>query len=163
MEMPDYLYTCHYCGIKYKPNRRNKQLYCSNSCRVNAFNIRNKKNKKSSLDKILDAITVDPEIISRLINEINPNFKADEVITDIQEKLKNSRLNDVQLSTRALFILKRYISNTNPPDTCYVDDMKVKDLAYVNRSKFSKYRNVGPGTIAEVDKLCSKAGVEMLK
>ena len=41
--MENYLYTCHYCGIKYKPNRRNKQLFCSNSCRVNSFNIKKKK------------------------------------------------------------------------------------------------------------------------
>jgi len=40
--MENHLYTCHYCGIKYKPNRRNKQLYCSNSCRVNSFNIKKK-------------------------------------------------------------------------------------------------------------------------
>jgi len=47
--MENYLYICHYCGIKYKPNRRNKQLFCSNSCRVNSFNIKKKEalqNKK---------------------------------------------------------------------------------------------------------------------
>ncbi len=43
--MDKYLYTCHYCGKDYKPNRRHKQRYCSNSCRVNAFNQR----KKNSL------------------------------------------------------------------------------------------------------------------
>lgn len=44
-----YLYKCHYCGVEYLPKRRNKQKYCCNSCRVNAFNIRKKANSKSNL------------------------------------------------------------------------------------------------------------------
>lgn len=40
--MDKYLYQCHYCGKEYKPNRRHKQLFCSNSCRTNSH-IRNKK------------------------------------------------------------------------------------------------------------------------
>src|SRR5680860_727372 len=43
--MDQYLYKCHYCGKDYKPRRRHKQKFCSNSCRVNAFNIRTKKDK----------------------------------------------------------------------------------------------------------------------
>ena len=39
--MNKYLYTCQYCSKEYKPNRRYKQRFCSNSCRVNSFN-RNK-------------------------------------------------------------------------------------------------------------------------
>lgn len=35
--MENFLYTCLYCGKDYKPNRRKKQKYCSNSCRVRAF------------------------------------------------------------------------------------------------------------------------------
>lgn len=45
--MENYLYTCAYCGKQYKPRRRRKQKYCSNSCRTNAFNAR----KKNSLAK----------------------------------------------------------------------------------------------------------------
>ena len=41
--MENYLYTCQYCGREYKPNRRKKQKYCSNSCRVRAFQLRNAK------------------------------------------------------------------------------------------------------------------------
>ena len=41
--MENYLYTCQYCGKEYKPNRRKKQKYCSNSCRTRAFVIRNGK------------------------------------------------------------------------------------------------------------------------
>lgn len=45
--MENYLYTCAYCGKQYKPRRRRKQKYCSNSCRTNAFNAK----KKNSLAK----------------------------------------------------------------------------------------------------------------
>lgn len=38
--MDNYLYRCEYCGKEYKPNRRQKQKYCSNSCRTRAFVIR---------------------------------------------------------------------------------------------------------------------------
>lgn len=38
--MDTYLYNCQYCGKEYKPNRRHKQKFCSNSCRTRAFVIR---------------------------------------------------------------------------------------------------------------------------
>lgn len=41
--MDKFLYTCQYCGKEYIPNRRHKQRFCSNSCRVNSFN-RNRNN-----------------------------------------------------------------------------------------------------------------------
>ena len=60
--MESYLYTCHYCNKEYKPKRRKKQKYCSNSCRTLAFNLKKKtqlslptqKNKtsKTSIEKM---------------------------------------------------------------------------------------------------------------
>lgn len=41
--MENHLYVCEYCSKEYKPNRRKKQKYCSNSCRTRAFVIRNSK------------------------------------------------------------------------------------------------------------------------
>ncbi|MFT5254534.1 MAG: Fe-S-cluster-containing dehydrogenase component [Flavobacteriales bacterium] len=38
--MENHLYICQYCSKEYKPNRRQKQKYCSNSCRTRAFTIR---------------------------------------------------------------------------------------------------------------------------
>ena len=38
--MENHLYICQYCSKEYKPNRRQKQKYCSNSCRTRAFVIR---------------------------------------------------------------------------------------------------------------------------
>ena len=46
--MTEHLYNCNYCGKDYLPKRRNKQKYCSNSCRVNAFNQRQKFKKELS-------------------------------------------------------------------------------------------------------------------
>ncbi|MGJ8666717.1 MAG: hypothetical protein ACSHW7_10145 [Patiriisocius sp.] len=40
--MEKHKYKCHYCSAKYIPKRRHVQKYCSNSCRVNAFKLRNK-------------------------------------------------------------------------------------------------------------------------
>lgn len=45
--MDNYLYQCRYCGKQYKPRRRYKQLFCSNSCRVNSFN-----KKKSEVSNV---------------------------------------------------------------------------------------------------------------
>jgi hypothetical protein len=39
--MENYLYRCQYCSKDYKPNRRKKQKYCSNSCRTRAFVTKN--------------------------------------------------------------------------------------------------------------------------
>ncbi|MFN4027515.1 MAG: hypothetical protein ACK4IZ_08730 [Flavobacterium sp.] len=39
--MENYLYRCLYCGKDYKPNRRKKQKFCSNSCRTRAFVTKN--------------------------------------------------------------------------------------------------------------------------
>lgn len=40
--MDRYTYNCSYCGVEYTPRRRRIQKYCSNSCRVNAFNQKKK-------------------------------------------------------------------------------------------------------------------------
>jgi len=41
--MDTYKYTCGYCSKDYKPRRRRVQKYCSTSCRVGAFKLKNKK------------------------------------------------------------------------------------------------------------------------
>jgi hypothetical protein len=51
-------YTCNYCGVEYTPRRRHIQKYCSNSCRVNAFNLRKK--SKQNLPAI-SKITAPPK------------------------------------------------------------------------------------------------------
>lgn len=41
--MDQYLYKCQYCGVEYKPNKRNRQKYCTPSCRSSAYRQRKKK------------------------------------------------------------------------------------------------------------------------
>ena len=50
--MENYLYNCQYCGKEYKPNRRKKQKYCSNSCRTRAFVIRNRQGLSLPLKEV---------------------------------------------------------------------------------------------------------------
>ena len=45
-----YLYTCQYCGKEFRPNRRNKQRFCSNSCRVGAFKLKKEKGLASPVE-----------------------------------------------------------------------------------------------------------------
>lgn len=49
--MDNYLYKCNYCGKDYKPNRRKKQIYCSNSCRARSYQIRKKIDQKLQIVK----------------------------------------------------------------------------------------------------------------
>jgi hypothetical protein len=51
--MDKFLYQCQYCGKEYKPNRRHKQIFCSNSCRTNSH-IRSKKLKLQIPSNIVD-------------------------------------------------------------------------------------------------------------
>ncbi len=50
--METFHYTCLYCGKTYKPSRRKKQKYCSNSCRTRAFQLRNIKLVKSPVPSV---------------------------------------------------------------------------------------------------------------
>ena len=46
-----YFHICNQCGKEYKPNRRNIQKYCSNSCRTRAYVIRKGLNLPSIQNK----------------------------------------------------------------------------------------------------------------
>lgn len=41
--MDQYYYKCQYCGAEYVPNKRNRQKYCTPSCRSSAYRQRKKK------------------------------------------------------------------------------------------------------------------------
>jgi hypothetical protein len=55
--MDNFHYQCHYCGKHYTPKRRYKQLFCSSSCRVNAFN----KSRKKALGTPATNLKNDPK------------------------------------------------------------------------------------------------------
>ena len=40
MKEENHLYTCQYCSKEYLPTKRRKQKYCSDSCRVSAYQLR---------------------------------------------------------------------------------------------------------------------------
>lgn len=40
--MNNHLYTCNYCGEKYKPKKRGTQKFCKTSCRVNSHKLKKK-------------------------------------------------------------------------------------------------------------------------
>ena len=62
--MDNFLYKCQYCGKDYKPNRRKKQIYCSNSCRTRAFQIRKKTSQQLSIINSEKKIEKKPESMS---------------------------------------------------------------------------------------------------
>ena len=87
--MENYLYTCHYCSKTYKPNRRKKQKYCSNSCRTRAFAIRKnaglnllsierKKPEKTSIDKMSLAGVGNAAVGTLAVNLATTLFTRDE-------------------------------------------------------------------------------------
>jgi Fe-S-cluster-containing dehydrogenase component len=78
--MDQYLYKCQYCGKDYKPRRRHKQKFCSNSCRVNAFNFRTKK------DKSIAKVSTSPTEMNEKKEENKPATKG-----DIQALLNGSK------------------------------------------------------------------------
>ena len=88
--MDTYLYNCQYCGKEYKPNRRHKQKFCSNSCRANFFT--KKKKNELALNPNKEIETQKPLQIERMswagvgnavagtlaVNAITSVFKKDD-------------------------------------------------------------------------------------
>lgn len=102
--MENYLYTCQYCGKEYKPNRRKKQKYCSNSCRTRAFQLQNsklglavpaivKKPESVKIDKMSFAGVGNAAIGTLAVNTITSLLTSEEnkpaTKKDLQNLLKN--------------------------------------------------------------------------
>ena len=89
--MENFLYTCKYCGKEYKPNRRHKQRFCSNSCRTNSH-IRNKKLKlavkdnKVETNKINQSETMSWSGVGNAIAGAFIANKVDKIITRPENK-----------------------------------------------------------------------------
>ncbi len=137
--MENYLYICHYCGIKYKPNRRNKQLYCSNSCRVNSFNI--KKNIKIQNNKTGLAIPEQKKGNEQKINLAGiGNAAIANIATDLaktiftREENKPATKGDIQTllaKTNGRFFRVSNIPVRNDGAIAYYD-MELKSVVYLN-------------------------------
>lgn len=98
--MESYLYTCQYCSKDYKPNRRKKQKYCSNSCRVRAFKTRNteirnlpvkedEKSKKLKIEKMSFAGVGNAAVGALAVNLATNLFTNEENKPATKKDLKN--------------------------------------------------------------------------
>ncbi len=137
--MENYLYICHYCGVKYKPNRRNKQLFCSNSCRVNSFNI--KKNKNIQNNKKGLAIPEQKKESDQKINLAGiGNAAIANIATDLAKTIftrdenKPATKGDIQsllAKTKGRFFRVANIPVRNDGAFAYYD-MELKTVVYLN-------------------------------
>ena len=87
--MDKFLYQCQYCGKEYKPNRRHKQIFCSNSCRTNSH-IRNKKLKFPKSDnnaEINKPIQIEKMSVPGIGNATIGALIAEGIITGVKKIL----------------------------------------------------------------------------
>lgn len=114
--MDDFLYTCQYCGKEYKPNRRIKQKYCSNSCRVRAFVV--KKNNESNLPstEISNPTSSQVEKMSWTgVGNAAAGTLAVNALTSLLTKEENKPATKKDLSQLAKTLRKRYHPVRNMP------------------------------------------------
>ena len=108
--MDKFLYQCQYCGKEYKPNRRHKQIFCSNSCRTNSH-IRNKK-LKSTISSQMNTEVPKPEQVEKMSlsgvgNAIAGTLIAESLIS-ITKKLVNKE-EDKPATKKDIAILSKAI------------------------------------------------------
>jgi hypothetical protein len=115
--MENYLYTCQYCGKDYKPNRRKKQKYCSNSCRTRAFVV--KKGNALGLAK--------PEIQKTEKNKI--------------ESMSLAGVGNAAVGTLAINVLSNFLTSEENKPATKKDIKEVKDLLI---SKYHIIKNMQP-------------------
>ena len=135
--MENYLYVCQYCAKDYKPNRRKKQKYCSNSCRTRAFVIRNgkglslplkevKKDPNNKIEKMSIAGVGNAAAGTLAVNALTSLFTSEEnkpaTKKDIQNLLKN-------LNERYHPVIN--LSPRNDGATPFYD-MKTRSIIYLN-------------------------------
>ena len=142
--MENYLYTCAYCGKQYKPRRRRKQKYCSNSCRTNAFNAKKQislakpetkksENNLQKIDKMSWAGVGNAAAGTLAVNALSS------LLT--REENKPSTKKDIK-EIKAL-LSKRYHEVLNMDLDGYGNepfyDMETKTIVYLKRENYGKY------------------------
>jgi hypothetical protein len=136
--MDTYHYTCLYCGKTYKPNRRKKQKYCSNSCRTRAFQIRNPKlgSTVPQVEKKSELVKIEKMSVPGVGNAV-----AGAAIVKIAENLFTSEQNKpaTKKDIRELkeSIISRYFPILNIPPNNLGEhpffDMQIKHLVYLKK------------------------------
>ena len=107
--MDTYHYTCLYCGKTYKPNRRKKQKYCSNSCRTRAFQLRNPKlgSTVPTVNKTTEPVKIDKMSSAGVKNVVLGTLIADgiEVLAKnifVSDENKPATKKDIEMLKKAL-------------------------------------------------------------
>lgn len=134
--MENYLYTCQYCGKEYKPNRRKKQKYCSNSCRTRAFQLQN-----SKLALAVPAVVKKPESVK--IDKMSfagvGNAVAGVAVVKLAERLftadENKPATKKDLKDIKELLIKRYHPIANMRPDIYGKypyfDLETKNIIYL--------------------------------
>lgn len=135
--MENYLYRCQYCGKDYKPNRRKKQKYCSNSCRTRAFVTKNNTGlsivKKDTEKK--EPLKVEKMSIAGVGNAAVGSLAVN-VITNLLTSEENKPATKKDLQNLANNLKGRYHPILNAPTS--IDgtkpyyDMTTKTIVYIN-------------------------------
>ena len=143
--MDNYLYKCLYCGKEYKPNRRKKQKYCSNSCRTRAFVTRNNKGlgliKKDSEKK--EPIKIEKMSIAGVANSA-AGALAIQLATNLftSEENKPATKKDLQNLTKSLQQRYHPILNIPPRNDGARPfyDLEAQTIVYlINSKKINNY------------------------
>lgn len=114
--MEKYLYTCQYCAKEYKPNRRKKQKYCSNSCRTRAFVLKNATGVNLPSNNIKNDNPTQIEKISFAgIGNAAVGTVAVNVLTNIFTKEENKPATKKDINNLLIKLNQRYYPILNIP------------------------------------------------
>ncbi|MFE3866473.1 hypothetical protein ACFX5E_00120 [Flavobacterium sp. LS2P90] len=115
--MENYLYKCQYCGKEYKPNRRQKQKYCSNSCRTRAFVIRKIKGLNLPSTENKNIVKKKSETMSWAgVGNATAGTLAVNIATSLFTKEENKPATKKDIKEVKNLLLTRYHSINNVPD-----------------------------------------------
>lgn len=115
--MENYLYTCQYCSKEYKPNRRQKQKYCSNSCRTRAFLIRKLKGLNLSSTENKNIVEKKSESMSWAgIGNAATGALAVNIATSFLTKEENKPATKKDIKEVKNLLMTRYHSIKNVPN-----------------------------------------------
>lgn len=140
--MENYHYTCQYCGKEYKPNRRKKQKYCSNSCRTRAFQLRTPKlgSIVPSVEKKPESVKIDKISKAGVGNAFLGTLLADGVQTLAKKVFENE--DDKAATKKDLKEMKELIVNRfhpilnmapNPFGNYPFYDSETKSIVYLKK------------------------------
>ena len=137
--MDTYKYTCGYCGSSYKPRRRRVQKYCSTSCRVNAFKLRNSNSKIVSSENSPILKEKKEGISTTGIANAALGSAANDIITKLLTKQENRPATKGDLDRIISLIKNRYLPilnmNNRVDGTKPFYDVLNKQIVYLNALK----------------------------